>query len=203
MASEFAVYFRLGFEHIADIRGYDHILFIAALTVAYAPKEWRRLLILVTAFTVGHSITLALATMGAISVNATLVEILIPVTILITSVFNIADSQSVQDGAEITGSVRRHHTVLYTLAGVFGLIHGLGFSSFLRVVLGGEESIVLPLFAFNVGLEVGQILIVLVLFAFGTLMTHIVKMSRRDWLLVVSGATAGVAITLILDRIPG
>jgi len=86
---------------------------------------------------------------------------------------------------------------------MFGLIHGLGFSSFLRVVLGGEESIVLPLFAFNVGLEVGQILIVLVLFAFGTLMTHIVKMSRRDWLLVVSGATAGVAITLILDRIPG
>jgi hypothetical protein len=203
MGSEFAVYFRLGFEHIADIRGYDHILFIAALTVAYAPKEWRRLLILVTAFTVGHSITLALATVGAIKINTTLVEVLIPVTILITSVFNIVDSQAVENGRGVTGSARRHHTVLYALAGVFGLIHGLGFSSFLRVVLGGEESIVLPLFAFNVGLEVGQILIVLALFALGALMTHIVRMTRRDWLLVVSGATAGIAITLILDRIPG
>jgi hypothetical protein len=203
MGSEFAVYFRLGFEHIADIRGYDHILFIAALTVAYAPKEWRRLLILVTAFTVGHSITLALATVGAIKINTTLVEVLIPVTILITSVFNIVDSQAVGNGRGVTGSARRHHTVLYALAGVFGLIHGLGFSSFLRVVLGGEESIVLPLFAFNVGLEVGQILIVLALFALGALMTHIVRMTRRDWLLVVSGATAGIAITLILDRIPG
>lgn len=203
MGSEFAVYFRLGFEHIADIRGYDHILFIAALTVAYAPKEWRRLLILVTAFTLGHSITLALATVGAISVNTTLVEVLIPVTILITSVFNVADSQIVGNGGHVTGSARRHQNVLYALAGLFGLIHGLGFSSFLRVVLGGEESIVLPLFAFNVGLEIGQILIVLVLFAIGALMTQIVKMSRRDWLLVVSGATAGIAVTLILDRIPG
>jgi hypothetical protein len=202
MGSEFAVYFRLGIEHIADIRGYDHILFIAALTVAYAPQEWRRLLILVTAFTLGHSITLALATVGAIQVNTTLIEVLIPVTILITSIFNIADSQSARDRLEITGSVRRHHTVLYALAGIFGLIHGVGFSSFLRVVLGGEESIVLPLFAFNVGLEVGQILIVCVLFALGALMTRVVKMSRRDWLLMVSGATAGVAITLMLDRIP-
>ncbi|MGD8727055.1 MAG: HupE/UreJ family protein [Gemmatimonadales bacterium] len=203
MSSEFVVYFRLGLEHIADIRGYDHILFIAALTVAYAPIEWRRLLILVTAFTLGHSITLALATVGAISVNTTLVEVLIPITILLTSVFNIADSQSAPDATTVTGSARRHHTVLYALAGGFGLIHGLGFSSFLRAVLGGEESIVLPLFAFNVGLEVGQILIVLLLFVLGALMTQILKVARRDWLLMVSGATAGVAITLIVDRIPG
>jgi hypothetical protein len=203
MGSEFVVYFRLGLEHIADIRGYDHILFIAALTVAYAPREWRRLLILVTAFTLGHSITLALATVGAIRVDTNLVEVLIPVTILITGVFNIADSQSVRNGVSVTGSVRRHHSVLYALAGLFGLIHGLGFSSFLRAVLGEEEGIVVPLLAFNLGLEVGQILIVAGLFVLGAMMTQLVKMPRRDWLLVVSGATAGVALTLIIDRISG
>jgi len=203
MGSEFAVYFRLGVEHIADIRGYDHILFIAALTVAYSLREWKRLLILVTAFTLGHSVTLALATIGAIRVNTTVIEVLIPVTILMTSVFNIADSIVATSSAEGATRARRHHKVLYGLAGGFGLIHGLGFSSFLRVVLGEEESIVVPLFAFNVGLEIGQMMIVTAIFVAGALVTKLMGMVRRDWLLIVSGATAGIAITLIIDRMPG
>lgn len=203
MGSEFVVYFRLGFEHIADLRGYDHILFIAALTVAYSLLEWRRLLILVTAFTLGHSITLALATLGVVVVNTALVEILIPATILVTSVFNIADSGVASTGSEAGVRERRHHLILYVLAGGFGLIHGLGFSSFLRAVLGGEESIVVPLFAFNVGLEIGQLLIVAVLFGLGALLLRFAKMARRDWLLIVSGATGGIAITLLIERLPG
>ncbi len=201
MGSEFAVYFRLGIEHIADLRGYDHILFIAALTVAYSLKQWRQLLILVTAFTLGHSVTLALATVGAIRVNTTLVEVLIPVTILITSVFNIADAGVTRVDAADSNRMRRHQFVLYGLAGGFGLIHGLGFSSFLRAVLGTEQSIVVPLLAFNIGLEIGQILIVVVLFALGALMTRWIGMDRRDWLLIVSGATAGVALTLLVERL--
>lgn len=203
MISDFTVYFRLGIEHIADLRGYDHILFIASLTVAYALREWRRLLILVTAFTLGHSLTLALATIGLIRADPTLIEILIPVTILVTSLFNIADSRSGWGSGERDRRMRRHHLVLYCLAGGFGLIHGLGFSSFLRAVLGEEESILVPLFAFNVGLEIGQILIVAVVFVLGAIITRVIGMLRRDWLLVVSGATAGVAITLIIDRLPG
>ena len=136
MGSEFAVYFRLGIEHIADLKGYDHILFIAALTAAYSLRQWRQLLILVTAFTLGHSITLALATVGAIRVNTTLVEVLIPITILVASVFNIVDSKVTQDDGIGSDRMRRHQSVLYVLAGGFGLIHGLGFSSFLRAVLG-------------------------------------------------------------------
>lgn len=202
MGSEFAVYFRLGIEHIADIRGYDHILFIAALTVAYSLLEWRRLLILVTAFTLGHSITLALATAGAVSVNTELIEFLIPATILITSVFNVADSRSASEGVDAGNRARRRQAILYILAGGFGLIHGLGFSSFLRAVLGGEDSIVVPLFAFNVGLEIGQILIVTVLFLLGALLTKFAGMARRDWLLIVSGAAGGIAITLMLERLP-
>jgi hypothetical protein len=138
-----------------------------------------------------------------VNVNTALVEFLIPLTILITSVFNIADSRSASGGLNASARVRRHHVILYGLAGIFGLIHGLGFSSFLRAVLGGEESIVVPLFAFNVGLEIGQILIVAVLFVIGALLTKLAGMARRDWLLVVSGAAGGIAITLMLERMPG
>ena len=126
MGSELAVYFRLGIEHITDIRGYDHILFIAALTVAYSLLEWRRLLILVTAFTLGHSITLALATAGAVSVNTELIEFLIPATILITSVFNVADSRSASEGVDAGNRARRHQAILYILAGGFGLPFYIG-----------------------------------------------------------------------------
>ena len=180
MGSEFLVYFRLGFEHIADIRGYDHILFVAALTVAYSLNEWRRLLILVTAFTLGHSVTLALATIGALRVNATLVEVLIPVTILVTSLYNIVDSRDGLDEFDQSDRQRRHQSILYGLAGGFGLIHGLGFSTFLRTVLGGEESILLPLFSFNVGLEIGQIAIVAVLFGIGAVLTKLVGMGNNS-----------------------
>lgn len=202
MGSAFLVYLQLGFEHIADIRGYDHILFIAALTVAYPLSAWRRLLILVTAFTLGHSLTLALATIGAIRVNTDLVEVLIPATIVIASVSNIVDSRTARDAASRAARDRRHHLVLYALAGIFGLVHGLGFSSFLRAVLGQEESIIVPLLAFNAGLEVGQIAIVLVLFALGGLMTHVVRLHQRAWVLAVSGTAAGFALILMVDRIP-
>lgn len=205
MGSEFSVYFRLGLHHILDPRGYDHILFVAALTAAYGPREWRRLVGLVTAFTVGHSITLALATLGLVRVSSTLVEVLIPVTIVATSLMSAAGAlrlprSSDEPRQEGGGGV---FLTRYLLATVFGLIHGLGFSSFLRSALGAEESIALPLFAFNVGLEVGQLAIVLAVFLFGTIAVRALRVARRDWLLLLCGATAGVGVTMILDRLSG
>ncbi len=191
MGSEIVVYLRLGFEHISDIRGYDHILFIAALCAVYQLRQWRHLLWLVTAFTVGHSITLALATLRLISINDQLVEFLIPLTIFATSIINIIEPQNqARDRAE---------RFKYVLALCFGLIHGMGFSNFLRAVLGGEESIVVPLFSFNVGLELGQITIVIVILAISTLMVRL-AIKPRDWALVLSGATAGIAVTLMIER---
>lgn len=197
MWSEFAVYFRLGIEHIADIRRYDHILFIAALTVAYSISHWRQLLIPVTAFTLGHSATLALATVGAIRINTALVEVLIPITFLLTSVFNILDSGIAQNDGSGSHGLPRHQSVLYVLAGRFGLIHRLGFSSFLKAVLGAEHSIVVPLLAFNIGLEIGQILIVVVLFTVGALMRGGSGWTDTTGCWWGSGATGGVALTLI------
>jgi hypothetical protein len=198
MLSEFLVFLRLGFEHIADVRGYDHILFIVSLCAGYQPRDWKKLLILVTAFTLGHSFTLALATYHIITINDALVEFLIPLTIFLTGVMNIVTSSP-----EGGGMLERKGTRLlqYLLALAFGLIHGMGFSNFLRALLGGEEGIALPLFSFNVGLELGQICIVLTVLALTFLVIRLARMRRHDWVLVLSGATAGVALMLMIERL--
>jgi hypothetical protein len=197
MLSEFQVFLRLGFEHIADPRGYDHILFVVALCAGYQPRHWRKLLILVTAFTIGHSITLVLATLRLITINDDLVEFLIPLTILITSLINIVAS-SPKEAERV--EVKPVRVLKYGLALAFGLIHGLGFSNFLRALLGGEEGIALPLVSFNVGLELGQICIVLAVLVVSFLMIRVTQMRRHDWVLVLSGATSGVALMLLIER---
>jgi hypothetical protein len=196
----FEVYFRLGFEHIADIAGYDHILFVAALCAVYRIRDWKPLLILVTAFTIGHSITLALATVGAITVEGDWIEIAIPFTILVTSMLNIRDHS---DPEEPHRAFDPTHRVKYILALGFGLVHGLGFSSFLRAVLGGEESILLPLFAFNVGLELGQVMIAAGFLLLSLFMVAVVGMNRREWNLVLSGATGGISVVLMVEKFLG
>ena len=200
MGSEFLVYLRLGFEHISDLAGYDHILFIAALCAVYQWEQWRQLLWLVTAFTVGHSVTLALATLNVITINDALVEFLIPLTIFITSVLNIVEAKR---DVHRVAATRRSWRIKYALALGFGLIHGMGFSNFLRAVLGAEESIVWPLFAFNVGLEAGQLFILFFVLLLAQVMVRLVRMKRYDWILVLSGATAGVALTMMVERAVG
>ena len=200
MGSEFLVYLRLGFEHISDLAGYDHILFIAALCAMYQWEQWRQLLWLVTAFTFGHSVTLALATLNLITINDALVEFLIPVTIFVTSVLNIVEADPAAHKVAVTP---RSWRLTYGLALGFGLIHGMGFSNFLRAVLGAEESIVWPLFAFNVGLEIGQLLILFFVLLLALVMVRLVRMPRYDWVLVLSGATAGIALTMMVERAVG
>jgi len=199
--SEFLTYFRLGVGHIADLKGYDHILFIVALTAGYAPRDWRRLLWLVTAFTIGHSATLALATLDLVRVRASLIEFLIPVTIVITAGYSLLSRRR----AEESGVPYRpeRHALLYALAGAFGLIHGLGFSNFLRAVLGGEESIVLPLFSFNVGLEIGQLAIVTVVLLAGAAVCEIAGLSRRRWASALSLVIVLASLRMIVERFPG
>lgn len=191
--AEFLTYLRLGFEHISDLNGYDHILFIAALCASYQMRDWKELLWLVTAFTVGHSVTLALATLDLIRINADLVEFLIPLTIFITAVIDIA--------AEDRRIREQPKRLKYSIALGFGLIHGLGFSNYLRSVLFADESIFLPLLGFNIGLELGQILILFAILLLGWLIIRFARMQPRDWTLVLAGAAAGIALTMMLERL--
>jgi hydrogenase/urease accessory protein HupE len=191
--SQFKTYFGLGLDHILDIQGYDHILFIVALCAIYNYNDWKRLLILVTAFTVGHSITLALATLNLIRVNAPLVEFLIPLTIFITASANILRK---------SGARNVKLNLNYYFALFFGLIHGLGFSNYLRSLLGKGQNLLVPLLSFNIGIEVGQILIVTGLMIISLIHLGIFNVSQRDWRLVVSAAVGGISITLLLDTYP-
>ncbi len=193
--SDFSIYLQLGFDHITDLNGYDHILFVVALCAIYRLQDWRKVLILVTAFTLGHSITLALATLRLIEYSTDLIEFLIPITILLTAVANFFHKSSDSILQKEKGSQIR-----YPMAMAFGLIHGMGFSNYLRSLLGREESIVSPLFAFNVGLEIGQILIVLAVLGLAFVFVDLLKVRKRDWVLAVSGVVIGVALTLIKDK---
>jgi len=189
---EFALYLQLGFHHIADLAGYDHLLFVAALAIPYSVRDWRRLAILVTAFTLGHSVTLALATLRLVSVPTALVETLIPVTILITALLSWPE-----DSRDAPPS--RVAPARYMLAAGFGLIHGLGFSNYLRSLLGQEESIALPLFEVNVGLELGQLLILSAVLAVGALVVR-TALSSRNWERLLVIIAASVATILIAQR---
>jgi hypothetical protein len=195
--SEFLVFLRMGFHHIAAIGAWDHILFVAALTAAYGVHEWQRIAILVTAFTIGHSITLALATFELVSVGQAVVEPLIAATIVFMALAAIRDQLVPVSDAGRAAAMRRR----YLTAGGFGLVHGLGFASALHALLGSESSITIPLLAFNVGLEVGQVLIVACFFALGLAADRWLGLRRRDWVLVLSGAAAGIGLTLLIDRL--
>ncbi len=200
MGSEFSTYLQLGLRHITDIRGYDHILFVTALTVAYRPADWRRLLLLVTAFTLGHSITLALATLNLVHVPSASVEAAIAATIVVASLMAIVAAVGAPSGDGVSVS-QRGQRLRYAMAAGFGLVHGLGFSTFLRSLLGGEESLVLPLFSFNLGLEVGQLSIVAGVLLLGLLAERVLRLARRDWVLIVSGGIIAMGVVMLVDRI--
>lgn len=186
--STFQLYLKLGFEHIINVHGYDHIVFVLALCAAYQWSSIKKLLILVTAFTIGHSITLALSTLKVLLISPALIEFLIPVTILITALSNLRTSD------------KRQHYILYGVVLLFGLIHGLGFSNYLKELLGMESTIVGPLLAFNLGLELGQILILSVYFAITGIVVKLMSFEHLKLKLFVSGAAAGIAISILLSH---
>lgn len=189
----FNFYFKLGIDHILDLQAYDHILFIAAMTAVYMWKEWKNVIILATAFTIGHTTTLALSTLKIILINTDLIEFLIALTIFITGFSNLFKIKEVFS--------KRLHTFKYIIALFFGLIHGLGFSNYLRYLLGEEVSIVKPLFAFNLGLEIGQIVIILVILTVSFLLIKYARVKRREWNLVISSMAMGIALMLMIERV--
>ena len=213
----FTVYLRLGFEHLLDLQGYDHILFLAVLCAAYTLTRWRELLILVTAFTIGHSVSLAVATLRLVRVDSGIVEFLIPVTIVATAVFNLVVVQrqgrprrrSRSAAAKRRGRRSRNADTpraecrsRYAAALLFGVIHGLGFSNFLRLVLGQERDILVPLLSFNIGLELAQIVLAGVLLIAAFIATRGLSVPERAWNIVVSTAAGATAAVMATQRWP-
>jgi hypothetical protein len=190
--NQFSLYFSIGKDHILDFSmGLDHILFVFALAAGYLLSDWRKILILITAFTIGHSLTLALATLRIIEVRTDVVEFFIIVTIVIAAISNLFQKQNAQSKI----------TINYGYALFFGLIHGLGFSNTLRALLASSQEIIVPLLAFNLGLEFGQIIIVAVFLAAGFITVNLLGVNRHTWKMVLSSAIAGMALMLLKNRI--
>ncbi|HCQ14551.1 HupE/UreJ family protein [Flavobacterium sp.] len=190
--SEFWIYFKIGLNHVLDINGYDHVLFLIALTVPYAFKDWSRVLILVTIFTIGHTLALMLSVFNIVTVQANIVEFLIPITILITAFFNLftAGKSSKQESITFVGAV--------TL--FFGIIHGLGFSNYFKEILPGKPTDKLvPLLEFALGIEAAQIIVVLAVLVLSFIVQTLFRFNKRDFTLVMSAFVIGVVIPLIID----
>ncbi|MEL6533956.1 MAG: HupE/UreJ family protein [Bacteroidota bacterium] len=191
---EFRSFFASGWEHIVDINAYDHLLFVMTLCAAFKLSQWRQILVIITAFTIGHSGTLILSALDVIPANSKLIEILIPFTIMITAVANVVNYE--KEGRFSDTKIK------YAIALVFGLIHGLAFASNFKFMLFGD-SILLPLFSFNVGIEVGQLFIVLLFTILLWFYTKVLKGEHSKWNLFVSGAGFGIAATIFLDALNG
>lgn len=190
--SDFRLYFVLGLEHILTWEAMDHILFVAALCLRYRWNDWKRVAILVTAFTIGHSITLALSALNYVQVPARFIEFLIPLTIAATAINNLAQKKEDQ---------QQQLPVIYFFALFFGLIHGLAYaSSFLD--LEGKEGLVAHLFAFNAGIELAQLLVVACMLLLSFITLNLLKISRIGWIRVASLTILAVSVNMAFHRFP-
>ena len=190
--SDFPFYFRIGWQHIIGRDALDHQLFILALAAIYIIKDWKQVLILVTAFTIGHSVTLFLSVKEIVTVNSRWVEFLIPCTIIFTAVINLFLKKFTPKAIRIN----------YFLALFFGLIHGLGFANTIRLALASDQSLGWGLFGFNVGLEAGQIIVVLIILLISFIVLNVFKANRREWVVFASGCAFSVALHTAIDRWP-
>ncbi|MBL4605763.1 MAG: HupE/UreJ family protein [Flavobacteriaceae bacterium] len=189
---DFQLYFQLGLNHVLDFAAYDHILFLIVLAVVFSFNQWKKAVWLITFFTIGHTLTLALAAYGVLSVRIDLIEFLIPVTIFITGVVNVVRANKASLGKE-------NLNLFFAL--FFGLIHGLGFSNYFRLMIGQEEDKFLPLLEFALGIEASQVIIVFGILILGTLIQNFFRVSKRDWVLVTSAIVIGFVIPMMIARV--
>lgn len=191
--NDFWIFFKVGLHHVLDVHGYDHLLFLIVLTVPYVVKEWKKILILVSFFTLGHTLSLLLSVFNVVSVKAILVEFLIPITILVTAVFNlIMAGKSAKNGSlTFVGSV----TVF------FGIIHGLGFSNYFNSILPGKPAEKLgPLLEFALGIESAQIITVIAVLILGFIAQTLFRFNKRDFTLIMSSFVIGVLVPLLIEN---
>lgn len=188
--SEFWLFFKLGLEHVLDWKAYDHVLFLIVLSAAYTFNSWRKLIILVTLFTLGHTVSLLLANYGVVMVSTTLIEFLIPVTILVTALFNLFTAGKEQR-AEKLG-------LFYITTIFFGLIHGFGFASYYKMINADNE--ILPLLEFALGIEAAQIIVVIIVLILAFIIQTLFRFNKRDWVLVVSSIVIGMIIPMLINN---
>ena len=191
MLHDFWFNVEFGINHVLNIHAYDHLLFLVALTVSYLFKDWKRVILLVSTFTLGHTLSLVFAAYDIISVNGQLIEFLIPVTILVVALFNVFTAGKGAQGKKVG--------VLFLSTLFFGLIHGFGFARDFRMVAGKMENKFFLLIEFALGIEISQVIIVFIVLFLGFLGQTLFRFSKRDWIMVISAIVVGLVIPIILN----
>jgi len=191
MGETLFTYLRLGWEHIVSADALDHQLFLVALIWPFSFRQVRKVLILVTAFTIGHCLTLALSSMGAIRIPGTIIEFLIPASIFITAILQLLGSAG-----------EKGNNTLFGVTGLFGLLHGLGFAGTLRLLLGKEDSLLLPLFGFNTGVEAGQLFLVILILGTRSMSSRLGEKWEKTTGRLVLGLVLSGSLWIMWNRIP-
>lgn len=191
--SQFWLYFNLGLEHVLDINAYDHVMFLIALMIPYAFKDWKRILLLVSLFTLGHTLSLILSVFGTVFIAPIYVEFLIPITIFVTAIFHLFTAGKSSKKESIT------FVAIVTL--FFGIIHGLGFSNYFNSILPGSAADkLLPLLEFALGIEASQIIVVFVVLVISYIAQTFFRFSKRDWALVLSAFIIGLVLPMLIEN---
>lgn len=191
---EFFFYMKLGLDHVLDFGAYDHILFLSALAVPFTFKSWKRVLVLATIFTLAHCTSLALSVYEVVTMDVGLIEFMIPVTILLTALFNFA--YVYKEALEVG-------LFLHILAtAFFGLIHGFGFSNYFKMLMAEEEDKITPLLGFATGIELSQVTIILVILIISYVVLNLFKVKRSVFITVASILIIAITIPLLIATFP-
>tara|TARA_B110000967_G_scaffold194134_1_gene222363 strand:+ start:76 stop:654 length:579 start_codon:yes stop_codon:yes gene_type:complete len=190
--SDFLLYLKLGLTHVLDWQAYDHILFLIVLVVAYNFSNWKRIFILVSLFTIGHTVSLLLVNYSVVAISSKWVEFLIPVTILVAAFYNLLTSGK-NNRSEKVG-------LFYVITIFFGLVHGFGFATYYKMITGGNE--ILPLLEFALGIELAQIIVVTIVLIFSFIFQSVLRFNKKDWVLVVSSIVIGLVIPMLQNNWP-
>lgn len=190
--SQFWLYFQLGLEHVLDWNAYDHILFLIVLVAAYSFNGWIKVLWLVTIFTIGHTISLFMSVYGIVTVSSRWVELLIAITILVTALYNIITAKKKE--------AQKNINLLYVTTAFFGIIHGLGFSTYFKMISSGSESKFLPLLEFALGIETAQVIVVVAVLILAFICQNLFRVNRRDWILVLSSIVIGIILPILREN---
>lgn len=190
---QFLFYIKLGFNHVIDLNGYDHLLFFLVLVVPYTFRSWKQVLWLITVFTVGHTFTLILSVFRIISVKAGLIEFLIPVTIMLSALFNVFTASK--------SAKKETHGIMLFITLFFGLIHGLGFSNYFKQIIAAEKNKLFPMLEFAMGIELAQILIGIIVLTANFIGLRILRCNRRDWIIIISAIVVGITLPMVIEKL--